>query len=436
MSVPQMITTLNKDAKRMQDKRKRIASNETLEERTERLKKLAAQKKELRARYSKKMPDASSIVAVASSSASVPISSNVDTVAKEKESIPEQLQVKCDYTVGRTDETILREIEESQIMQNATKRPTVESLKKYLTAMRSVQKDLIPNSTALQFELFTDHSKVIEAITNSVKRNGETTSLNTRITKVGAIGSILKYYPEYAKVAKSYLETMTDLQEVNTSIRDKNIATTPLVDWIQIRDANFKPKLFNSPMERGLHGLYSLAPIRRLDYRTMTIHLIGSVVLDSGNYLFVNHAGDPILLQFGSFKTIETYGIQKIPVPPELSVILKPYILTLQIGKYLFPTESGKPYTESGFSTLVSELFSRIHGTKLTVNLIRQSVVSHFLSIPNTTMAEKKEFARLMAHSVGVQGLYNKIDTSGSGKKRRGKNSLPSTVFPWIFSPK
>lgn len=177
-------------------------------------------------------------------------------------------------------------------------------------------------------------------------------------------------------------------------------------------------------------------PVRRLDYRTMTIHLDGSSVLDSGNYLFVNHMGEPLRFQYGDYKSVSVYGVQRIKVQPELGAILKPYIHTLQLGRHLFPSPASKAYTDSDFSKLVSELFSRIHETPITVNNLRQSAISFFLKIPNITVADKKEFARLMGHSMGIQSLYNKVDdASGSGvKRRRGKNSLPSTVFPWIFS--
>ena len=427
MSVPITIPK-SKDAVRMKAKRVSIESNETPDERNARLKKLADQKRAQRAKHAIKPPPEAptTSVAVASSSSS-PSPPVVAPVAEPT--------VRCDHELGMTDATILEDIQKSAVYKALEKKPTDASLKRYLYAIHAVQKDLIDISSAIQFELYADPPKVIESIIAHIKNNGQETSLNTRRTRLSALASILRYFPEYAKQAQAYMDASNELKATLQEIQEQNIAKNTLVDWVKIRDANFKPKLFKSLMERALYAVYTLMPVRRLDYRTMTIHLDGSSVLDSGNYLFVNHQGEPLRFQYGDYKSVSVYGVQRIKVQPELGAILKPYIHTLQLGRHLFPSPAGKAYTDSDFSKLVSELFSRIHETPITVNNLRQSAISFFLKIPNITVADKKEFARLMGHSMGMQSLYNKVDdASGSGvKRRRGKNSLPSTVFPWIF---
>lgn len=423
----------SKDAVRMKAKREKIESNETPDERNTRLKLLAEQKRKQRAKHSVKPPPSDTVppvpapVAVASSSSS----SAPAVVARVAEPT-----VRCNHELGMTDATILEEIQKSAVMKALEKKPTEASLRRYLYAIHAIQKDLTKESTAIQFELYANPPKIIEAITAHIKNDGSATSLNTRRTRLSALTSILRYFPEYAKQAQAYMDASNELKATLQEIQEQNIAKNTLVDWVKIRDANFKPKLFKSPMERALYAVYTLMPVRRLDYRTATIHLDGSTVLDSGNYLFVNHLGEPVRFQYGDYKSVGTYGVQTIKVRPELGIILKPYIHTLQLGRHLFPNPTGKAYTDSAFSQLVSDLFSRIHETPITVNNLRQSAISFFLKIPNITVADKKEFARLMGHSIGLQALYNKVDDpSGSGvKRRRGKNSLPSTVFPWIFS--
>ena len=75
----------------------------------------------------------------------------------------------------------------------------------------------------------------------------------------------------------------------------------------------------------------------------------------------------------------------------------------------LFPTTKGTPYTSGAFSALVGSTLERITGQRASVNILRHSVITHFLSQQRTVKA-KEEFAREMAHSTGMQALYDRVD--------------------------
>jgi hypothetical protein len=251
--------------------------------------------------------------------------------------------------------------------------------------------------------------------------------------------SILRYFEKYQYTAKEYAKVMATLKELNTSIREQNIATLELVPWETIFKNGFSPKKLNSNFEKALYGLYTMLPVRRAsDYRKMDIVHQGETLDPEKNYLVVDSKGVCVSMQYGDYKTVRLYGVQTVKISQRLNEAISPYVHSQAFGKPLFPSATGGYLSESAFSQMVSDLFSRVNGQKITINTLRQSVITYYNSLTDTTVADRKKFAESMAHSVETQALYVKVkqpEASGSGRRKyTSKKNNPTVWLPWLFS--
>jgi hypothetical protein len=70
--------------------------------------------------------------------------------------------------------------------------------------------------------------------------------------------------------------------------------------------------------------------------------------------------------------------------------------------------KNNKPLSQSGFTSKVRNLFKKHTGKPLTVNSLRHSYISALPS--KISVNDREAIAKKMAHSIGKQMEYNKID--------------------------
>jgi hypothetical protein len=94
-----------------------------------------------------------------------------------------------------------------------------------------------------------------------------------------------------------------------------------------------------------------------------------------------------------------------------LSDILKTYIKEYKIkdNEPLFQKEDKDFYSSASFGRIVGDLFEKILGKRLHLNLIRHSYISHFLENPDLTLTYLKEKATEQAHKWFTQKRYQRM---------------------------
>ena len=133
------------------------------------------------------------------------------------------------------------------------------------------------------------------------------------------------------------------------------------------------------------------------------------------NFICFNEDGTVILLE-DSYKTRSTYGPNRTDLTPLtfLTYYLKlyyskmrPRLLSGKEHDYFFVNPRGDAFSQSSYSNYISALFEKHFSRKLTTADLRKAVVTHFLSLPQSSDYSLREsFASLMKHSVRTQKRY------------------------------
>lgn len=400
----------SKDAVRMRLKRQ--AQKTAMDDDAYKAHKAVLAKRKKEQRDAKKPKPVESAVASASASTKAVASASVSTSAKAVASASTDEPVRTER--GLTADELVKRIMNTGLYEDNEKPPTETSLRRYITSLFQVQEELNGyKSKKLDFSNFKDTSNVIDSIIHTRTKTGAMLPLkrNSVIMRLGSLASILKYVKGYTKQAKVYLKLMTNYHNEEMGEREKNLEPNPdkpIECWPVIVDKN-KTGTFENIREQSLFGIYTLIPVRRIsDYRKMTIRVEGSVVPDmKQNYLIVNKKGLPLYMLYGDYKTSDKYGVIKATIPDDLANTMHPYIRSLPLKSQLFPTVDGEVYTEAGFSNYVSGVLSKVLGTYTTVNGLRHSYISWFLSQGNHSVEKKRAFGVAMGNSPSVQSLYN-----------------------------
>ena len=124
------------------------------------------------------------------------------------------------------------------------------------------------------------------------------------------------------------------------------------------------------------------------------------------NWLIIDGRARSIILN--NYKTNKTFKKVKIVIDKELARVIRKY-LKLNTTGYLIINQKGVPLTRNTFSVYVRRMFKKYTGKKVGTSLLRHIFITK--KLPKLkTIAEKKELATNMLHSVSTQALYNKID--------------------------
>lgn len=212
---------------------------------------------------------------------------------------------------------------------------------------------------------------------------------NTRNNYLQALASILKV-TNRQDLYTLYSELSTLGRQTINNAADQNLLSDEEKDWphwSEIRDLYLLAK----GTDRLLMALYTLIPPRRLDIGTLRF-------MEGDNKI------TPACLTFSVYKTSKTYGTVTFHTPKAIIPLL-----TMAPGTRLFNT--------SNFSRLVTRTFARFHKKRITVNILRHSYISYFMSRPVSTEA-RKLVALKMGHSLEMQNQYFRI------------NLLPQEITP------
>ena len=278
----------------------------------------------------------------------------------------------------------------------------------------------------IDFEVFRDVEGVWQTILGgtaaSGPNKGKPWALASKVVYAGAISGTLRRLAGFENERAEYFRLYSKLlAEKDVLLKQNRLSAdeeAKFVPWPQLvtrfeKEARGPTQL--SSRDLALFGLYVAIPPRRvMDYQLMRLAGPGTKLDEAANWLVLDRGGKPSRLVINRYKTSKRYGqFVRDSLPPALQKVLGSYVreAELEAGELIFPTTGGEVYTPAAFSALVGALFQRLFGHRAGVNALRHSAVTHFLA-KKKTVAQREAFAKEMAHSVGMQALYEKIESS------------------------
>lgn len=257
------------------------------------------------------------------------------------------------------------------IMKN---RPTLKenTVKSYCSSLKSLYKKVYPNDKTIDIMKFQDTKKFLDYLmTNSIP-SVRKTYLSTLV--------VLTENDEYRTqmmddVVTSQEEKATN--EMNEKQKENHITNTEVNALIQslknevkliYKNKSFTPENLITIQNYILVCLFSgkyIPPRRSMDYFMMKIKNVGN----DDNWIDDNE------LVFNSYKTVATYGQQRVKIPNILLKIIQKYIKVIpEQQDYLFFTITGKPLSAVTMNQRFNGLFL---SKNVSVNNFRHLYLSH-----------------------------------------------------------
>ena len=255
--------------------------------------------------------------------------------------------------------------------------------------------------------------------------NNTYTNANTVKSYVSSIISVIKDIGDLEdnatdKALKEYSVILTSLKKGIDKVVDKNQKTANEAEnWVKWSDIKkVKISSIKDDLDKIVFLLYSSIPPRRAEYRLLqkSDMPMAKMKLLRRNYVTTTKAKNVTKIVLGDYKTVDSYGRYIIPMGKslQLKTLLKKYISDTPNGDYIFPPS----YRHSaGWSKLVKDVFTRITGKKMTINLLRKSFSSHINELPASQRTQERLKAYAIEMGTSVEQLtssYMKINSDDS----------------------
>jgi len=213
----------------------------------------------------------------------------------------------------------------------------------------------------------------------------------------------------YNKEYQILTKIASDSNELYVKIRNDNeITETEAKRLIDFNPDKIKEKLngISNINERLLFAIFTLLTPRRLEWANVKIMNDDD---DTNNILIIDDKNPRFI--FNKYKTASSFGKQTVAnLPNDFIIILNEYIKynDLKNGDYLFKSpKTDKNITEGTFGDRLSNLFSKIYKSNISLRFIRISFATYKNSL-NLSNNEIKDIADAMSHSITVHSQYIK----------------------------
>ena len=280
-------------------------------------------------------------------------------------------------------------------------------------------------------EDFRSPRKVLSVLDEAARDPGSSKALSMS-TQKSRINAILWNISEYDPTGDRKPGLNTEIGKVYFAARDRQFKdidkkatykkTEKTIPWGKLKD--LWEQFPEGSMDRALLAVYSLFPPRRLkDYSEMKVINTNITKPGINNYLLLQPQtpGSPgaytsAKFIFGDYKTAKSYGVQRFDVPHKLFEQLLP-IAKDRIGASLFYNERTKEkLAQSTFSERMSDAVKAKVDPDFKKNagptVFRHSYITHFLE-SNPPTKKRKEIAKQMAHTIGMQLMYDEREKKG-----------------------
>lgn len=252
---------------------------------------------------------------------------------------------------------------------------------------------------------FTDFLKNPEKVLAFV--NSKSEKFSTRKVYISAILSTITDKTKTPIVYRDALKEFFNLQnekaesnELTEGQKENEMSWNDILD-VQKVLADEEKKTMAYHRAYLVVSLYTLNDPTRANYGDMKV----SSLRPSGTGNELVWGGPKPYFVFREYKTAKTYGDTTIPVNPALKKVIEGWFDFLgKTPEYILDVE----YSNVVLSNYIRDVFRRITGKAVGINLLRHARITHELAKPKTIKV-KKELARRMMHSTGVQSQYQVI---------------------------
>jgi hypothetical protein len=252
---------------------------------------------------------------------------------------------------------------------------------------------------------FTDFLKNPEKVLAFV--NGQSEKFSTRKVYISAILSTIKDKTKtpivYRDALKEFFNLQKDKEESNELTegqKENEMSWNDILDVQKIL-ADEEHKTLSTWRMYVVVSLYTLNDPTRANYGDMKV----SSLRPSGTGNELVWGGPKPYFIFREYKTAKTYGDTIVRVNPALKSVIEGWFDFLgKTPEYILDVE----YSNIVLSNYIREVFRRITGKAVGINLLRHARITHELAKPKTIKV-KKELARNMMHSQSTQGTYQVI---------------------------
>ena len=262
---------------------------------------------------------------------------------------------------------------------------------------------------------YIDKLKVVFAQDDETEYLNNIKNLNTALAYYGAIFGSIKHSPTAKKYFEDHIDDYTEKYKLlmdkskNGNVKSADTQTEesePIVnvDWkLIIKKTNDYTTLTQDQM---LFNIYTLTSPKRLDYNRLFITHNKIIPENESNYIQVlSKTKSNIILN--EYKTSKKYGTQETKLSAKLAKIIWEYTKTFPEKKYLFETETGKPYANAeSFGKYLRTTFTKALGEPITVNTLRHSWIT-YTRRNDLSKKEKLRIAVEMQHSAEVAETYD-----------------------------
>jgi hypothetical protein len=253
-----------------------------------------------------------------------------------------------------------------------------------------------PERAAMVFAAVPDYSArtYIAAILSLFKRAEEGGYI--RRTSESILKLSQKWSELLASVSKRYL---TRLDHNQPSLRERETHAS-LAEWNDVFRKAYKAEpTSQSTLLLAFHALMS-PPLRGGD-----LALVRLGYMKTGNCLYQSEDDDTWTLHIRDHKTSSSHGDLTRDLSDELAHVLEGNLKATPKRDWLFASQSGAPYSDSGFSSWKSSVFFAAFGRNVTTNSLRHEFISS-MDRQNQTTAAARSIAHQMGHGLNTQRQY------------------------------
>lgn len=255
-----------------------------------------------------------------------------------------------------------------------------------------------PDATAITnaMKAIPDNSlrSYIAAILSLFKRGDE-----ARIFSRTSEDVLIPYRKWSEKLQKASKEYKTRVDSNKPSERERS-AHASLEEWDEaFEDMYKKHPLSQDTLLVAFHAAM-LPPLRGGD-----LALVRIGYHDTGNCIYESYPGSKrYTLLIRDHKTSASHGDLSRTLTKRMSEIFDDN-LEASPREWLFVTQSGTPFSDSGYSNWKSSVFKEAFQRNVTSNSLRHSYISS-MDRQNQTLAEAREIAKQMGHGLQTQRQY------------------------------
>jgi hypothetical protein len=285
------------------------------------------------------------------------------------------------------------------------------TLKRYVNDINRLSK-IITNKPMEQDMLFLMDVPTVQNCIETLYKN-----YNTITSYYKSIVSVLRRVNFDVDIIEKYSILMMASKKQAEDLRGENHLTKRerlnYVEWPELLNMSIIDK---SPEDQLLYTLVTALPVRRLDYKYLTLADNTMKLSKRLNYIIVNN-GTPSKLIYNNFKTAKSHGGLVIDLNQNDTQFFNYTAVReaisnwfnkspCELGKLIFPTTTGTVYSD--FSRRFHMLFNNFEPRLVSSNILRYSYLTH-IHQQDICLNTLKVLAKHMSSSV-VEGLaYRKF---------------------------